>query len=83
MQHFVVDSDVLFYAPRKRPESVGPNGKITLVKCFADLASPRLDSLCVRVQSSTQAKKVLGQAKLILNVAAPDAPLSHAAQCAM
>lgn len=44
MQHFVVDSDVLFYAPRKRPESVGPNGKITLVKCFADLASPRLDS---------------------------------------
>lgn len=46
------------------PESVGPNGKITLVKCFAGLAPPC--STYVRVQREDS------QAALIFNAAAPD-----------
>lgn len=34
--------DVLFYAPRKRAQSVEPNGKISLVKCFAGSVSAEL-----------------------------------------
>lgn len=46
------------------PESVGPNGKITLVKCFAGLAPPC--STYVRVHREDS------QAALIFNAAAPD-----------
>lgn len=46
------------------PESVGPNGKITLVKCFAGLAPPC--STYVRVQREDS------QAALIFNAAAPN-----------
>lgn len=45
------------------PESVGPNGKITLVKCFAGLAPP-----C----SMSEFREKDSQAALIFNAAAPD-----------
>lgn len=48
------------------PESVAPNGKITLVKCFAGLASP------CSMSEFREEKREDSQAALIFNVAAPD-----------